>query len=94
MRREGEVMAKKYDLAVKVGSYEKNGETKNKYRNIGVVLDSGNGPYILLNRDFNPAGVPCDPDRESIIVSLFAPRDSFGGSPREVPNEEVEDVPF
>jgi hypothetical protein len=44
-------MAKKYDLAVKVGSYvDRNGQEKNKWQNIGVVLDGQYGPYILLNQ--------------------------------------------
>jgi hypothetical protein len=59
-------MAKKYDLVVKVGSYvDRSGEEKNRYQNVGVVLDGKYGPYILLNRWFNPAGVPGDSDKDS-----------------------------
>lgn len=67
------MMAKTHDLAVKVGTYtDQYGKEKNKYLNIGVVLDGQHGPYILLNRTFNPAGVPCDPSKDSIIVSMFS----------------------
>lgn len=63
---------KTHDLAVKVGTYEKDGETKNRYENIGCIVEGANGPYILLNRTFNPAGVPTDSERSNIIVSMFA----------------------
>lgn len=69
-------MAKQYDLSVKVGEYtDRDGNTKSRYQNVGVVMDGANGPYILLNRTFNPAGVPGQADRESIIISMFTPRD-------------------
>jgi len=77
-------MAQKlYDLAVKVGSYTKDGQEKGRYQNIGVVLKGKDGPFLLLNRYFNPAGVPCDPEKDSIIVSMFAPRDASFGSPSD-----------
>jgi hypothetical protein len=82
---------KKWDLAVKVGTYMKDGQEKNRYQNIGVVMDKGNGPFLLLNRYFNPAGVPCDPDKDSILVSMFKPRVAAGGSFDSGPTE---DVPF
>ena len=68
-------MAKKYDLAVKVGSYMKDGVAKPRYKTIGVLMTGNDGgEYILLEKTFNPAGVASD--RESIMVSLFAPRDN------------------
>lgn len=66
-------MAKrKYDLAVKTGSYEKDGETRNRYMNIGVVLEGDDGMFMLLDPAFNPAGVPRKEDR--VLVSMFEPR--------------------
>lgn len=68
-------MAKKYDLAVKVGTYMKDGVAKPRYKTIGVLMTGNDGgEYILLEKTFNPAGVASD--RESIMVSLFAPRDN------------------
>jgi hypothetical protein len=68
-------MAKKYDLSVKTGEYtDRDGQTKGRYLNIGVMMDGDKGPYILLNRTFNPAGVPGNADRDNIMVSLFEPR--------------------
>lgn len=74
-------MFKKYDLAVVVGQYQtQSGETKNRYVNIGSVMEKDDGGrFILLDRHFNPAGVPNPDNRSNIIVSLFEPRDSNGG---------------
>lgn len=74
---------KVYDLSVVVGQYQDGGQTKNRYQNIGVVMakDDG-GKFILLERSFNPAGIPHDPAKgNSIMVSMFEPkaRDSTGG---------------
>ncbi len=65
---------KLYDIVVKTGTYEKEGETKGRYENVGVVLEGENGPYILLNRIFNPAGLPNPDDRINVLLSLFKPK--------------------
>ena len=67
-------MAKKYDLVVKVGEYESGGETKGRFENVGVVMEGDKGPYILLRRTFNPAGVKGQEDRESIMVGMYEPK--------------------
>lgn len=86
-------MTKLYDAAVKVGSYEKNGETKNKYKNIGVVLKGDKGPYLLLDRTFNPAGVPNPDNKESVLVSFFEPKEDK--PKQEEPSRDINDeVPF
>ena len=57
-------------IKVKVGSYVKDGETKGKYQTVGRVLEDSDGEdMILLDRTFNPAGVPTD--RESIILNFW-----------------------
>lgn len=68
-------MAKKYDLVVKVGEYtDGQGQTKGRFKNVGVVMEGQNGPYILLERTFNPAGVGGNEGRESIIISMYEPK--------------------
>ena len=52
---------------------------------MGVMMEGQNGPYILLNRTFNPAGVPGQADRESIIISMFEPRDDNARAPAPAP---------
>jgi len=69
-------MKKLYDLSVKTGSYtDKNGATKGRYENIGSVMQGDKGAFIMLKRTFNPAGVINPDDRDSIIVSMFAPKE-------------------
>jgi hypothetical protein len=60
------------DLAVKVGTYESEGKTKNKYLNIGVVLENTDGgKFMLLERTFNPAGVPNPEGKSTVLISMF-----------------------
>jgi len=90
-------MAKKlYDVSVKTGSYTNNqGETKNRYENIGVMMEGDNGPYLMLKRTFNPAGVPGNADRDNIIVSLFKPQDgNTGGGGAKQSALPDDDIPF
>ncbi len=69
-------MAKKlYDLAVRTGEYQKDGETKGRFKNIGVIMEGDKGPYMLLEKTFNPAGVPDIENRESLIVGMYAPKE-------------------
>lgn len=68
-------MSKKYDVCVKVGEYTDNtGATKSRYQNVGAVMEGKDGPYMLLSRWFNPGGMPNPEGRESLLVSLFEPR--------------------
>ena len=72
-------MGKKYDLVVKVGEYtDSQGQTKGRFKNVGVMMEGDKGPYLLLDRTFNPAGVGGNEGRESIIVSLYEPKDGGG----------------
>lgn len=60
------------DLAVKVGTYQKDGAEKARYINIGVILEKDDGgKFMLLDRTFNPAGVPNPDGRDTVMVSMF-----------------------
>lgn len=65
-----------YDVAVKTGSYMKDGEEKGRYENVGSIWEGDNGQYLVLKRTFNPAGVPFKDGSDSIFLSLFEPRDN------------------
>ena len=65
-------MKKVYDIVVKLGSYEKNGETKGRYENIGSVMKNDKGSFLILKRTFNLAGVPNPENKDSVIASLFS----------------------
>ena len=70
-------MAQKlYDLVVKTGEYQSNGETKARYENIGSVMQGDNGQFAIMKRTFNPAGVPNPDGKDSIIVSMFEPKNN------------------
>jgi hypothetical protein len=68
-------MKKVADLVVKVGTYQKDGQTKNRYINVGSKMEGDKGSFFLLNRTFNPAGVPNPDNRDSIIISVFEKKD-------------------
>jgi hypothetical protein len=48
-------MAKR--IAAKTEEYQKDGETKGKWIQIGVILENDNGEYILLDPTVNLSGV-------------------------------------
>lgn len=65
---------KLYDVVVKTGEYQAgDGSMKGRYENIGVMMQGDNGPYLLLKRTFNPAGVVNSDGRDTLLVSLFEP---------------------
>jgi len=74
-------MTKKlYDLAVKTGEYRnRDNNTKANWQNIGVLMEGDDGnKFIMLERWFNPAGVPFKEGSRSILVSCFEPREQDG----------------
>ena len=88
-------MAKKYDIVAKIGEYHSNGETKNRYLNVGAVMSGEHGPYMLLNKTFNPAGVPGDLNKDSILLSLFEPRDRQDNpAPAASKSVDYDGIPF
>ena len=57
-------MKKVKDLAVKVA--DKN------WVNIGCIMEKDDGgKFMIMNRTFNPAGVPNPENRDTLIVSMF-----------------------
>ena len=70
-----------HDLAVVVGSYEdRDGNEKKRYANVGVMMQGDNGPFILLDRHFNPAGINGKDGK--IVVSCFEPKERDQGNAR------------
>ena len=83
------------DLAVKVGEYtDAQGKTKGRYQNIGSLMKTDDGgEFLILDRWFNPAGVPNPEGRPGLMVSCFKPREN---SPQQqAPAEDFNDaIPF
>jgi hypothetical protein len=90
------------DLAVATGKYMKDGQEKNRYANVGYILQDDNGAtMICLNRHFNPAGVPFKEGSESIILSQFEVKEhgaAVSAAPSFTPAinaaDPNQDVPF
>lgn len=75
------------DLAVKVGTYtDSTGTEKGRYDSVGALMQSDDGNmFVMLKRTFNPAGVPGNADRESILVSAFDPQPRNGQQGNQAP---------
>jgi len=72
-------MGKIGNIKVKVGTFEKDGQTKGKYVDVGVLMQGQDGGmFILLNTTFNPAGVPNPEGKESILCSVFTDQPQQG----------------
>lgn len=71
-------MKKLYDVVAKVGEYQKDGDTKARWQTVGAVLEGENGPFMLLAKWFNPAGVIDAKGGESVMLSLFQPKERDG----------------
>jgi len=94
-------MPKKYDLVVKVGEYTKDGQTKSRTKNIGVIMENDKGMFMLLDKTFNPAGVPSTGDKERIVVSMYEDKPRSNDAPagnytaKDFEQEDLSDeVPF
>lgn len=89
-------VTKKFDLAVKTGTYQQNGETKNRFANVGALMEGDNGPFIMLNAHFNPAAIARKEGSESIVISCFEPKPRDGQQQRPAPQQNFDDsdAPF
>lgn len=92
-----------YDLAVKTDTYrDRDGNEKGRWQNVGAVLEfNDGGRAILLDRWFNPAGVPNPDNRPNVMISMFEPkgdrpndsRDSRASKPATETAPD-DDIPF
>ena len=73
------------DIVGKVGEYQdrNSGQTKGRFENVGALMESDNNGeismFIMLKRTFNPAGVPGQDARESLLLSCYVPQDKRDG---------------
>lgn len=74
-----------HDVAAAVGSYEKNGEQKKRYANLGSAFTDEEG-RVSIKLDT----VPCSPDWNGWLT-LFPIKKREGSKPPE-PNDD--DIPF
>lgn len=101
-------MARKVKNAVvKIGEYQdrNTGQTKGRYLTIGTVMANDDGSeFLLLDRHFNPAGLPDPGGRGTVLVNLWVPQDqdqpparASGGAGRGAPPAQApidDEIPF
>ena len=61
-------MKKIKDLVVTINKERK------QYLNVGCIMQGDDNEFILLNRTFNPAGIPNPDNRDNIIISMYEPK--------------------
>ena len=69
------------DLVVKVGSYtdRNSGQEKGRFETVGAIMQGDDGSmFVMLRRTFNPAGVPGQDARESLLISAYDPKPRDG----------------
>lgn len=93
-------------IAAKVEEYQKDGQTKGKYVDIGVIMENSNGEYVMLNPTVDLAGVLIkqrllNPGKASgsVIASVFdsEPRQAHsntGGGQQAMDADFDDEIPF
>lgn len=100
---------KTHDLKVKVGEWtDKTGAKKGRWVTVGRVMTGDDGSeFWLLDKTFNPAGVPDlnGKGADSVLISKFAPREAQAGpgehqqakangyAPQPISNAKLSDLP-
>lgn len=91
-------MGKLYDLAVKTRTYtDRDGNQKGVWKNVGSIVETRDGgKVILMDRTFNPAGVPVEDGRDQIMISMFKPQQRDQGAPSASASvaDMADDIPF
>lgn len=95
---------KKYDMAVKTGTYSTQGGEKNRYENIGEVHSSERGGFYARVNPFRMMGVAMAAiarGEDSMLVSLFEPsqqgqqgRAAAPAQSNSAPADFDDDIPF
>lgn len=81
-------------IKAKTGTYQKDGETKNRYTDIGVILSNQNGDYILLNPGVSLAGILAQQNatnnepRTNVMCSVFDNDNRQQAPQRQAPQQQ------
>lgn len=91
---------RKYDVVARIGEYQdREGNTKGRFQNVGAVIQTDNGHALILERWFNPAGLPNPDNRSGVLLSLFEPK-AKDSTPAQQPSQQQpspdpdDDIPF
>jgi len=86
------------ELAVGVRKYtDQSGQEKTQWENIGAIFKNEEGKsFISIKRTFNPAGVPNPENKDSVLVSMFDPKDKDAApaAPAKAAAPIDDDIPF
>lgn len=85
-------MPKKYDVVAITGEYEKEGQTKPRYQNVGMVIEKDGKFYLKMN-----SLVTMHDEGHAInFFSLYTPKNKQQSAPQEAPPAEDPDdsIPF
>ncbi|CAN8141894.1 hypothetical protein THIOSC13_810008 [uncultured Thiomicrorhabdus sp.] len=66
-------MAKLYDVSATLGTYTKDGEKKYISRNVGSIIETKNGPMLLIDSSLNLAALDKSEDGK-VWLKLFEPK--------------------
>ncbi len=85
-------MPKKYDVVAITGEYEKNGEKKLRYQNVGMVIEKGDKLYLKTNM---PLAMKDDGSMIN-FYNLYEPRQQSNQPPAQsgTSNDFDDDIPF
>ena len=75
-------------LCVSTGEYQKNGETKKRWKVIGHLHEYEGREYITLDATFNLAAVPRKPGDDRVSVNLFEADDKRQKA-EDLPDENI-----
>jgi hypothetical protein len=86
------------NLSVALSKYtDHNGNEKTNWLNIGAIFQKDDGgKFMIINRTFNPAGVPNPDNKDSLIVGMFDVKedDKPSGNNSGPEPENIDDIPF
>lgn len=86
---------KKYDIAIKLGTYtDRQGQEKGRWLNVGAVMQGDDGNFFaLLHRHVNLGGIPNPDGRDSVLASLFPANRQQGQQQGHQPQQQEAQAP-
>ncbi len=89
-------------IVAKVGEFQKDGQTKSRWQNVGVIMSNDNGEYILLDPLVSMAGILSAQNalamtkgeqvRDRVMCSVFED-DNQGGGYQQQPQQQRQQAP-